>query len=301
MLLKTPPAFAICSSTNVLNVFAIPAHHPPSITSPSRRRPASQQRQGTPSRCYATVKDAQNDPLNKKKNGTCPSWPTCANPTPYDIFAIEKSAPYTKARFAELVKQYHPDKHHATALDALESKTRLERYRLVVLANDILSSPDKRSAYDSWGAGWHLPETGAEDTRDINELYRKADRAWRHAPNSPGMNATWEDWEKWNERKNGEKQKPVYMSNASFAALVLAAIAVGTVAQTTRMESNSTILAEKRQTHEVNISSALRRQSTAVAGKGREERIERFLRERENLNYEFAPAKFDARQGSDTK
>ncbi|OLN90047.1 J domain-containing protein 1 [Colletotrichum chlorophyti] len=285
MVLKTPPAFAICSTNNVLNLFAIPAHHQ-SITSPPRHTTTTPSQRRT-SRSYATVHSPNDGPGQKPP----PPWPTCANPTPYDIFAIDKSAPYTKARFAELVKQYHPDKHHAAALDALPPQTRLDRYRLVVLANDILSSPDKRRAYDSWGAGWH---TSAEDPRDINEIYRQADKAWRNNPGNPAMNATWEDWERWHDRRNnGEKQSPVFMSNASFAALVLAALAVGTVAQTTRMDNNSAYIMDKRHAYEANISEALRRQNAATAGKGREERIERFLRDRENINFEFQPSKFD--------
>ncbi|GKT50648.1 J domain-containing protein 1 [Colletotrichum spaethianum] len=304
MVFKTPKAFAICSSNNVLSLFAVPAHHT-SITSPPRRRPSSPKQ--TASRCYATVNhnsNPQNEPLKPHNSGKpiSPSWPTCANPTPYDIFDIDKAAPYTKSRFAELVKQYHPDKHHASALDSLPSQTRLERYRLIVLANEILSSPDKRRAYDSFGAHWHLPGTGIEDTRDIHEVYRQADKAWRHNGNNPAMNATWEDWERWHHRQaNGERQKPMYMSNASFAALVLAALAVGTVVQTTRMENSSAYILDKKHAHEANISEALRRQGEATAGKGREERIERFLRERENINFGFMPSKLDVRPAPSTK
>ncbi|OHF01994.1 DnaJ domain-containing protein [Colletotrichum orchidophilum] len=307
MILKTSPAFAICSSNNVLNLFAVPAHHT-SITSPPTRRPsnssdhpASRHTRLATSRSYATVNQPPHNGSNTSKSRgnsskTGSPWPTCANPTPYDIFAIDKAAPYTKARFAELVKQYHPDRHHATALDSLPPQTRLERYRLIVLANEILSSPDKRRAYDAWGLGWHLPGTGAEDTRDINEIYRRADKAWRHEAGNPAMNATWEDWERWHDRQaNGERQKPMYMSNASFAALVLAALAVGTVAQTTRMDNSTATFLEKKNAHEANISEALRRQGQAVAGKGREERIERFVRERENINFGFMPSKLDVR------
>ncbi|TEA14512.1 J domain-containing protein 1 [Colletotrichum sidae] len=298
MVLKTPPAFAICNS-NVLNHILGPAH-PQSITSLPCRSRAHDHRLHLrrSSRCYATIQDGS----NSTPTGTSKSlaWPTCKNPTPYDIFAIPKSAPYTKARFAQLVKLYHPDTHAASPLDALPAQARLERYRLVVLANDILSCPDKRRAYDSWGAGWHPADIGKEDNRDIHDMYREADRAWRRTPGNAGMNATWEDWEQWHNRGN-EKQQPLFMSNASFAALVLAALAVGTVVQTTRMDNNSAIIVEQRQIQEANISEALRRQGAAVAGKGREERIERFLRERENLNYDFTPAKLDARHGSNNK
>ncbi|GJC90089.1 J domain-containing protein 1 [Colletotrichum liriopes] len=309
MVFKTTKAFAICSSNNVLNLFAVPAHHTSITSPPPARRPSSASSpRRTPSRCYATASHHnQHAPNESSKSGrsgkdSSPSWPTCTNPTPYDIFDIDKAAPYTKSRFAELVKQYHPDKHHASALDSLPSQTRLERYRLIVLANEILSSPDKRRAYDSFGAHWHLPGTGIEDARDIHEVYRQADKAWRHNGNNPSMNATWEDWERWHHRQaNGERQKPMYMSNASFAALVLAALAVGTVVQTTRMENSSAYILDKKHAHEANISEALRRQGEATAGKGREERIERFLRERENINFGFMPSKLDVRPAPSTK
>ncbi|KAK2056043.1 hypothetical protein LY76DRAFT_165840 [Colletotrichum caudatum] len=313
MVPKTPKAFAACSSNNVLNLLAVPAHHT-SITSPPRPRPppSTTPPKQTTSRRYATV-DARrppNDPAKPAKGpdksgggGGPPSWPACANPTPYDIFDIDKAAPYTKARFAELVKQYHPDKHHASALDSLPAHIRLERYRLVVLANEILSSPDKRRAYDTFGAHWQVP--GAGDPRDIHEVYRQADRAWRRAGGNPSANATWEDWERWHRRRaNGgadDRQAPLYMSNASFAALVIAALAVGTVAQTTRMENSSAYILEKKDAHEAHIAEALRRQGEATAGKGREERIERFLRERENINFGFMPAKLDVRPAPSAK
>ncbi|OBR05419.1 DnaJ domain-containing protein [Colletotrichum higginsianum IMI 349063] len=320
MVLKTPKAFAVCSSNNVLSLFAVPAHHT-SITSPPppppRRRPSSTtssvaaRSRRTTSRCYATVNSADTNPNSKSENESSkhrrqqtrpqppPPWPTCAHPTPYDIFDIDKAAPYAKSRFAELVKQYHPDKHHASALDSLAPHTRLERYRLIVLANEILSSPDKRRVYDSCGAGWHIPgafDGGPADPRDIHDLYRRADKAWRHAADNPAMNATWEDWERWHDRRaNGERQRPLYMSNATFAALVLAALAVGTVVQTARMDNSSAYILEKKHAHEASISEALRRQGAATAGKGREERIEQFLRERENVNFGFMPSKLEVR------
>ncbi|EFQ35655.1 DnaJ domain-containing protein [Colletotrichum graminicola] len=317
MVSKTPKAFAACSSNNVLSLFAVPAHHT-SITSPPRPRPPPSipALKQTNSRCYATVdrNDAPRPPNDSAKTakgpgkpGSPPSWPACANPTPYDIFDIDKAAPYTKSRFAELVKQYHPDKHHASALDSLPAHTRLERYRLVVLANEILSSPDKRRAYDAFGAHWQIPGAAdglAGDPRDIHEVYRETDKAWRRAGGNPSANATWEDWERWHHRRaNGgaDRQAPLYMSNASFAALVIAALAVGTVAQTTRMENSSAHILEKKDAHEAHIAEALRRQGEATAGKGREERIERFLRERENINFGFMPAKLDVRPAPSAK
>ena len=77
-------------------------------------------------------------------------------PTPYQIFGQKKDSPYSKRKFYELVKLYHPDRHDYGSSGNLPSyTTKLERYRLIVAANDILSNPVKRAAYDRYGSGWN--------------------------------------------------------------------------------------------------------------------------------------------------
>jgi hypothetical protein len=68
-------------------------------------------------------------------------WPKHANPTPYEIFNIHRTASQKeiKARYFMLVKQYHPD--HAP-------KSSTERFRKVVEAYKILSNPSKRGEWD---------------------------------------------------------------------------------------------------------------------------------------------------------
>src|SRR5579871_3470750 len=77
-------------------------------------------------------------------------WPVHANPTPYDIFNLPRSATQKeiKSRYFLLVKQYHPD--HA-------SHSSVEQFRKVVEAYKILSHPTKRHEYDC-----NHPETSSQ-------------------------------------------------------------------------------------------------------------------------------------------
>jgi hypothetical protein len=86
-------------------------------------------------------------------------WPDAVKPhrtpTPYQILKCSRGEQYTKQRFYALVKLYHPDRcHKASPVADLPLHIRLERYRLLVTAHDILSDIEKRKAYDAWGHGW---------------------------------------------------------------------------------------------------------------------------------------------------
>lgn len=146
--------------------------------------PRAQTSQRRQTRSYAMVSDG----YSRGDHGKM-WWPevTSANkiPTPYQIFNQKKGSPYSKERFYELVKLYHPDRHDVS--DGLSYDTKLERYRLVVAANDLLSDPVKRGAYDCYGAGWN----GAPDVRGPSG----GGRGWSGGPNGPSRNATWEDCE----------------------------------------------------------------------------------------------------------
>lgn len=253
-------------------------------------------------RKYAAVNDGQSKSTDKPQ-GHClnaTSWPSHPNPTPYDIFGMDRSTPYTKTRFYELVKLYHPDRHrhaqvhphpqphsftHPPNGQVLSAAACVERYRLVVLANDILSNPAKRRAYDACGAGWTHPHHG-----DAGR-----DRNWRHHPDNAAHNATWEDWEKWNARRNGtgEKQQPVFMSNSYFLALVLATIIVGSALQTSRARGNAAHVLGRQQAIDSEIGAVVARERMERSGQGREERIERFIRDRENWAFAFSPGNYD--------
>ncbi|OQD82084.1 hypothetical protein PENANT_c023G10040 [Penicillium antarcticum] len=64
---------------------------------------------------------------------------------------------YSKTRYYDLVKIYHPDSSTRDITKRLPTEERLSRYRLIVNAHEILSNKQKRSAYDAYGLGWPLP------------------------------------------------------------------------------------------------------------------------------------------------
>lgn len=304
MLLKKS-TIALCSSGSLSSTLSLPAHA--SITS-SSNSPAtkssacsststtSRQRSARcilPAswrgcRSYATVQNGKHNDSSSKQSSerpadpSIPAWPTIANPTPYDIFATTKSAPYSKKTFYQLVKLYHPDRHPHTSSSALSHATKLDRYRLVVAANTILSDPTKRRAYDLYGAGW----AGTHDMS--NKTFRDADRAWRREAGSAAGNATWEDWEQWHRAHDGtssEKQSPLYMSNGLFVGALAVFVVIGSWGQATRAGNHSVHLIEMRETSSQHISEEMWKRRKEKAILGREERIETFLRQREGWSH----------------
>lgn len=223
-------------------------------------------------------------------------WPevTSANaiPTPYQIFNQRKGSPYSKRRFYELVKLYHPDTQQFHGIlhgEELSYAVKLERYRLVVAANDILSDPVKRGAYDIYGAGWNgQPSAHTPNSSDSswNSSYTGSTgaRGWGNDPSGPSNNATWEDWEAWRLRNNSSKptQEPLYASNSVFIALVILFATIGTFGQYSRADGFSQKLIVKRDAMHSQISQDLVKikKETRKSLGGRDERIFKFLRER---------------------
>lgn len=272
---------ALCSSSSLSSTLCIPASITSSTTWPSAvpRRPCEQSlstpKPSWPSRHYATVRD---EPRNHTDKPDILSWPASKTPTPYEIFDQAKSAPYSKKTFYRLVKLYHPDRHHHTSHlhGKVSHSSKLERYRLVVAANDILSDPAKRRAYDLYGSGW-----GGKD--DMQNAYREADKAWRTRAGSAAYNATWEDWERWYEQqgKEGKKQDPVYMSNGMFVVSIVIFLMIGTWGQATRAGSHSLHLIEMQEKKDSHISEDMWKKRKQKALLTREDRVENFLRDRE--------------------
>lgn len=255
--------------------------HPPSLvssTSPPhfhfhRPAPITSRQQ---LRSYAIVFNG-----HSSNNHEIHRWPqaTTANaiPTPYQIFNLKKGSPYSKHRFYELVKLYHPDRHGA--YDGLSYATKLERYRLIVCANDILSDPIKRGAYDCYGAGWNgMPDV----SRNPEDGCGKGEKVWGN-PNGPSQNATWEDWERWYAREADGPQEPRSVSNGAFVGLIVIFAALGGIGQATRVGNFSAGFVEQRDALHKNISKDLmrRRRETASSLGNREERIHHFLKQRD--------------------
>lgn len=228
-------------------------------------------------------------------------WPevSTANavPTPYQIFGQKKGSPYSKKRFYELVKQYHPDRHdHHSADDGLSYATKTERYRLVVAANTILSDPVKRGAYDCYGAGWNgQPDAaGPRDPTDPTNTW--GGRGWGGGPAGPSQNATWEDWEKWYQRDAKGPQEPRYTSNSAFVGLIMVFAAIGGIGQATRAGNYGMRFIEERDALHSTMSKDLmrRRKETTTLYGTRQERIDTFLKQRDPDGYGLSDPKEEA-------
>ncbi|RPA72575.1 hypothetical protein BJ508DRAFT_419400 [Ascobolus immersus RN42] len=229
-------------------------------------------------------------------------WPATIHPTPYEIFNMpDQTAKYTKTLFYELVKLYHPDRcrlstphthsHHVQNLHhdhmLLSDAIRTERFRMIVLANEILSNPRKRERYDRYGLGWvHVPSTRAEDKAYAPRGARKGygdGSKW-----DASQNATWEDWERYYERTSGqnETQKPLYMSNMAFVLAVTTVCGLGgyfNLAYATGV-SQGIIEEIDRQTAEL-ADELERKRRDALAHGTKEERIRAFLALRDPVGW----------------
>lgn len=229
-------------------------------------------------------------------------WPKLqspsAIPTPYQIFQQGEGAPYSKLRFYELVKLYHPDmcSHNHSRARSLSPHVRVERFRLVVAANCILSDPAKQSAYDRFGAGWYDGRAGTGFSSYRRGCSSKAE--WSGFKSSPIMNnATWEDWEQWYQTCNGSKrakQEPTYVSNGGFVTLVAVVVVLGAVGQHTWIEGYSASLIKQIDMAHDNNSKGVesRRRASQQLG-NRDERLESFLKTRKSYGYDIVSSRND--------
>ncbi|KAH0291234.1 hypothetical protein KCU62_g3068, partial [Aureobasidium sp. EXF-3399] len=243
------------------------------------------------SRSYATLAGdpmsaGQPDPSASAPNDM--PWPKPpkghSHPTPYQILSTTESEPYSKRRFYDLVKLYHPDsgaceKHHHH--HKVPQPLRLERYRLVVAAHTILSDPEKRKMYDRFGAGWSgVPSTvgGKPGAGTPAGPFS----AWRQQ-GDPDIwnNATWEDWERFYARRDGMPQQPRYLSNGNFILCVILLAIVGASLNISRAEKEGDKVVASRDLVHDRASKELRRVRQLSENRPKEERIQFFVRQRE--------------------
>lgn len=161
----------------------------------------------------------------------------------------------------------------------------IERYRLVVAANDILSHPAKRKSYDQCGAGWDgLPEHRLRrDQRSYD-----ADGRWtgfEDNNSSPFRNATWEDWEQWyqrNDKGQREPQHQVFLSNGGFLSLVAIIACLGGIGQATRIgDQKISYIKQLESTNAECTENVRRRMEQAQGFENKDTRVTSFLRARE--------------------
>jgi curved DNA-binding protein CbpA len=212
-------------------------------------------------------------------------WPDAEKPhktpTPYQILRCRRGDAYTKQRFYALVKLYHPDRCHASAaISHLPLHVRLERYRMLVTAHDILSDIEKRKAYDAWGHGW----AGHHNTPTAPR-HNDWDYGPRRWSTDPRNNATWEDWERWHYANDGGKEtdaRTIQMSNFTFMALIFAFVSIGGVVQGTRFNTFHDSVVERRDQLHREASMEYRRSRNATMSGDKDERIKTFLEHRES-------------------
>ncbi|KAH6637639.1 hypothetical protein C7974DRAFT_145388 [Boeremia exigua] len=216
------------------------------------------------------------------------SWPEPVHPhttpTPYQILKSRKGDAYNKSRYYALVKLYHPDRcHPGCTTYTLPLAVRLERYRMLVAAHDILSDVEKRKAYDAWGAGWTGHNRAPSSSGGTRHPYDwDLDRTrWN---TDPRANATWEDWERWygeNDSSHPKGERAVQMSNFTFMSLIFAFVAIGGVMQGTRFSGFHNSVVERRDQVHREASSVYQRSRHATMSGDRDERIRTFLSHRE--------------------
>jgi len=201
---------------------------------------------------------------------------------------------YTKLKYYELVKIYHPDRPpHISGSASLTHNERLERYRLIVLAHEILSDPEKRRAYDACGLGWGSSKRTT--TRHSRGYYSAASGSeygqGAGYDNSPFGNATWEDWERWYRRTAPASQQQAYtgtfINPNAFAAFVILLAVLSGVLQATRATTLSSSISEKQLafTEETSRFMSERATLSEEKGLGREGRVKQFLERRDPTRY----------------
>lgn len=112
--------------------------------------------------------------------------------SPYDLLKVPKSASTKeiKASYYDMVKTLHPDRAQAQPVSEKEKEMRLEKFRSVVKAYELLKDPKTRSMYDRYGMGWDTSSTGASGHSARNPWAPK---------NRPSTPAEWEHWYMWSE------------------------------------------------------------------------------------------------------
>lgn len=295
MLIRTPNILFVKYGT----LASISANASTSTSSTSlnqyRKRTRNQRYPSRGNKSYATIAESNFEQRHRFEHAQY-SWPKPPDghphPTPYQIFDMTNDASYSKSRYYELVKLYHPDRASIRS-DDLPRPVKLERYRLIVAAHTILSDPAKRSAYDRFGAGWNgKAEVGGRQTWHHPEPAGPFSRSWGDPSDPIWQNATWEDWERfyeWRAAKMGgaegqrrKRRSPLYMSNSYFVFLVAALGLMGSTANQYRAHDAGAYFVEQRDIIHDRAAKDLRkvRQEATQTG-SRQDRIDWFLRNRD--------------------
>ncbi|WEW55147.1 J domain-containing protein 1 [Emydomyces testavorans] len=279
-MFKKPSLFcSCCGSVQLLNPHSSISPH--STSSPRRSRGSFR-----PLKRFAHVHSA--NLLGPEGDF---SWPTSPNFSPYELFKQERTAPYSKHRFYELVKIYHPDRPcngHPLCKD-LPHSVRMHRYRILVAAHELLSDPVQREAYDKFGDGWH-------HRRELfgihaNQSLHQSTVRYKYTAKTPRgdifRNATWEDWQQFYEKRDGRPKQSPTVSHSTFASFLLLLALFGGIGQAITIGKYSTFVQERVKTVNEKCGKLLegRRQHTINHTDSRDARVQNFLMKRDPSGY----------------
>ncbi|PGH18034.1 hypothetical protein AJ79_00660 [Helicocarpus griseus UAMH5409] len=276
IMLKKPTLFCSCGALHAFGQWPITSSvaQPASISPPQRKQNCLSQC----SKRFAHVRGSyQNGPEADM------SWPSTPTFTPYDIFKQSRTEPYSKRRYYDLVKVYHPDmcnENHPLCKGVPEA-VRLHRYRLIVAAHEILSDPTKKEAYDRFGLGWHQrSELFAEKfTRNLDPRYGRT----TEVDPSIYRNATWEDWDRYYKRHDRNQSQASTVSHGTFASFLILLMLLGGVGQAVTIGNYSSQLEERVKEVDEKCGKMLngRRQQTIAQMNSQDARLQSFLKRRD--------------------
>ena len=210
---------------------------------------------------YATHSSASSDDI---------PWPKSPNPTPYEVFGLPPTASSTeiKKRYFELVRRYHPD----SPLGSHEaSQQRLERFREVVRANELLSSAKGRRVYDKDGFGWS--DMNVNDIMGDPAHWQGKYEGKFWTPRNAGHSYE----ESFNGGAfDGKRAQPYYTSNANFAGAILVIMVLAAVVQVSHIQTRTQRASDRRWARHEQVSMNLRHARNHARKSGRKDMIEAF-------------------------
>ncbi|OJD28154.1 hypothetical protein ACJ73_00439 [Blastomyces percursus] len=278
-MLKTSALSCYCGGLHLFSQLQVASSRQSTPTFPARRKKPSISRCG---RRFAHVHSSY--PLASEADL---SWPATPTFSPYDIFKQPRTEPYSKRRYYDLVKIYHPDlqnKDHPLCKNVPEA-IRLHRYRLIVAAHEILSDPTKRDAYDRYGHGWdHRTELfGEKKTKNVDTHYERG----TGGDESIYRNATWEDWERWHRRHDPNQSQASTVSHGTFASFLILLMIFGGLGQAVTIGNYSSFVEERARDADEKCAKFLhgRRQQTIAQMNSLDGRLQSFLIRRDPYGF----------------